>query len=206
MSNAGGPTMPHEAIPLTERGHRQARQLADALISEVGQPPAVLVSGMTRAQQTAAPLCEHYDITPRVDQRLNEFSAIDPARIKGLDGPRRKPFIMAYWNDPDPDRRLGREADTFAEFQARVRSFLTSMDGLPHGTFIFGHGIWIGLLMWLLRGHEVDDGDGMRAFRRFQQALPMPNCATFTLRLDNSQWTVSPRAYQKVCSKPGAIQ
>ena len=82
-------------------------------------------------------------------------------------------------------------ADTFAEFEARVRSFMVNMETMPDGTVVFGHGIWFGLLHWLSLGYRVSDAGEMRAFRRFQQALPMPNCATFVLAHAGGQrWSI----------------
>ena len=82
-------------------------------------------------------------------------------------------------------------ADTFAEFEARVSTFIAQMDDLPDSTVIFGHGIWFGLLLWHLLGYSSDDADGMRAFRRFQLALPMPNCAVFSLaHIGRKRWSV----------------
>ena len=178
LANAGGVTMPHEAIPLSELGHRQAVALA---ASRSVTPAAVLVSGMVRTHQTAAPLCDRFGVTAQVHPGLNEFSVIDPALIAGLDGPQRKPFVKAYWSDPDPHRRQGVNADTFAEFASRVQAFMLEMEALPDSAVIVGHGIWFGLLHWLLLGYGANDAGDMDAFRRFQQALPMPNCAAFTL-------------------------
>jgi hypothetical protein len=38
-----------------------------------------------------------------------------------------------------------------------------------------------GLLFWKLLGFTANDPAGMRAFRRFQSGLPMPNCAVYEL-------------------------
>jgi len=112
VSNAGGLTMPHEAVPLSALGYRQVGILASALHVT---PSVVLVSCFMRAHETAEPFCERYGIEPEVHQSLDEFSVIDPALIEGLNGEQRKPFVKKYWDDPDPDRRFGEKADTFAD-------------------------------------------------------------------------------------------
>src|ERR1019366_1092740 len=117
VSNAGGLTQPHQAIPLTAHGHTQARALGATL----APASAVAVSRFVRAQQTAAPYCQRFNLDPQVDADLDEFSLIDAVLIEGLDGAQRKPFVRAYWADPDLHRRLGDHADTFAEFVERVR-------------------------------------------------------------------------------------
>ncbi len=190
VANAGGITMPHESIPLSEFGHLQAQALAASLDAA---PATVLVSAMLRTQQTAAPLCARFGVVPQVHPGLNEFSVIDPALIAGLDGPQRKPFVHAYWSAPDPHRRQGVNADTFAEFEARVCGFMVEMDSLPDAAVIVGHGIWLAMLHWLLLGYNASDTAGMAAFRRFQQTLPMPNCAAFSLtHAGGKRWSIQP--------------
>ena len=94
---------------------------------------------------------------------MDEFSVIDPALIEGLNGAQRKPYVKAYWNELNLHRRLGENADTFAEFVERVRRFENRMNTLPDGTVIFGHGIWLALLSWLLQGRGVDNRQEMGA-------------------------------------------
>ncbi len=190
VSNAGGVTMPHEAIPLSERGMQQAETLADALPAA---PAAVLVSGMVRTHQTAAPYCARFGVTPQEHAGLNEFSIVDSDLIAGMDGPQRRLFVRDYWDNPDPHRRWGEKADTFAEFEARVRGFTGELDRLAESTVIFGHGIWLAMLHWLLLGKRVRDADDMRAFQRFRLELPMPNCATFRLTRSHAYgWQIRP--------------
>jgi broad specificity phosphatase PhoE len=187
VSNAGGLTQPHLAIPLTAHGQMQARALGARL---AGPAPVVRVSRFVRAQQTAAPYCQRFNLEPQVDADLDEFSVIDPALIAGLNGAQRKPYVKAYWAELGLHRRLGESADTFAEFVERVRRFQGRLDQLPDGTVIFGHGIWLAMLQWHLQGQGVTDTAGMRAFREFQLQLPMPNCAVVCLVRGREQWRV----------------
>lgn len=187
LSNAGGVTMPHEAIPLTECGRQQAEAMADALPAA---PAAVLVSGMVRTHQTAAPYCARNGLTPRQHAGLNEFSVIDADLIAGMDRPQRRLFVRDYWDRPDPHRRWGTKADTFVEFEARVRNFIDGMDCIADSSVIFGHGIWLGMLHWLLLGNQTSTADDMRAFRVFQLALAMPNCAVFKVSLCDGAWII----------------
>lgn len=189
VSNAGGVTMPHEAIPLSERGRQQAETLADLLPAA---PAAVLVSGMARTHQTAAPYCARLGVAPRQHVGLNEFSVIDADLIAGMDGPQRRLFVRDYWANPDPHRRWGTKADTFAEFEVRVRSFIGELDSFAESTVIFGHGIWLGMLHWLLLGNRVRDADDMRAFQHFRLELPMPNCAVFSASRAGKAWWIQP--------------
>jgi alpha-ribazole phosphatase len=192
-ANAGGITMAQAEIPLSELGTQQAKALAPLLAAK---PALILTSGYLRTQQTSKPYCERVGMVTKVNTLLNEFSAIDPALIAGMDGAQRKPFMVDYWSEPNMTRRMGKAADTFAEFVQRVTTFARGMDTLPDGTVIFGHGIWIGLLVWQSLGFTCADDAGMKAFRRFQLGLPMPNCAVYQLvQVASSRWL--PRAVFK---------
>lgn len=202
VANVGGITMPHDAIPLSVLGRRQAAALAATIPVE---PSTIFVSGFIRTHETAMPFCQRHAMATQVLPSLDEFSVIDPALIEGLNGAQRKPFVKEYWANPDPLRRLGENADTFAEFEARVQTFIDTMDGLPDAAVIFGHGIWFGMLHWLLLGYRVRDAAEMCAFRRFQQALPMPNCAVFTLMQSKERnWSI--RANTEVMRHIASVQ
>jgi alpha-ribazole phosphatase len=196
VANAGGITMP-APFPLSELGRQQARALAGTLELE---PSTILVSGLLRAQQTAAPFCQRFAMHPVENPMLDEFAVIDPDLIEGLDAVRRHPFTQAYWQDPDPHRRLGKAADTFAEFNRRVEGFIEALAALPNATVIFGHGIWFSLLTWRLRGHRANDAKDMRCFWGFQLGAPIPNGAMFRLtQTGKASWSVQP-----VSTAPGA--
>ena len=64
VANAGAVTMPHEAIPLSAIGQRQAAELATLL--EV-RPSTIFVSGMIRTHETAAPYCKRHAIAPQIN-------------------------------------------------------------------------------------------------------------------------------------------
>jgi len=112
---------------------------------------------------------------------LHEFSALDADQLQGMMGAQRRPLADAYWAAADPRLRAGPNAETFAEFSARVDAFVPELARLPDRSVLVGHGIWFGLLFWKLLGFTADDSAGMRAFRRFQTGLPMPNCAVYEL-------------------------
>ncbi len=189
-ANAGGITMAQAEIPLSDQGTQQALALAPLLSA---QPSVVLTSAYLRTQQTSKPYCERVGVVAMDNPLLNEFSAIDPALIAGMSGAQRKPFMVDYWREPSMMKRMGNDADTFAEFVQRVTAFAQDMDALPDGAVIFGHGIWIGLLVWQSLGFTCNDDASMRAFRRFQLGLPMPNCAVYQfVQVASGRWL--PRA------------
>lgn len=177
-ANAGGVTMEHAAIPLSRLGIAQAEALAGLLDAE---PSRILVSNYVRALATAAPYCARVGRQAEVHPLLHEFSALDTDQLQGMMGVQRRPLADAYWAAADPRLRSGPKPETFAEFSARVDAFVLELAALPDRSVLVGHGIWFGLLFWKLMGFTADESAGMRAFRRFQTSLPMPNCAVYEL-------------------------
>jgi alpha-ribazole phosphatase len=189
IANAGGVTMEHALIPLSPLGAAQAACVADLLPAE---PSRVLVSPYVRARDTARPYCLRVGWEAEVDPLLQEFSVIDPALLEGMTGVERRPIADAYWHAADPAVRMGVNADTFQEFDARVSTFMYGLGELPDKSILFGHGIWFALLWWKLRGFRVEDSDGMRAFTDFRRQLPMPNCAVYVLdAFPQGQWSMT---------------
>ena len=178
IANAGGVTMEHALIPLSPLGYAQADAVATLL--DV-QPSRVFVSEYLRARETARPFCNKVHRVPEVHPLLHEFSALGPAMIEGMTGEQRRPIANDYWQTADPTMQMGQGAETFLAFNARVTAFLDELAHLPDQCVLFGHGIWFGLLCWKLLGFSADDSQGMKAFRRFQSNLPMPNCAVYIL-------------------------
>ncbi len=72
----------HSDIPLNEAGHAQALALAERLAGE--RPDHVVCSDLVRAQQTAAPLLEHWGLQATLDARLREQGF---GVLEGLDAP-----------------------------------------------------------------------------------------------------------------------
>jgi broad specificity phosphatase PhoE len=187
LSNAGGLTMAHDAIPLTPLGEAQAGKLAELLPQN---PSQVLASTFVRAQQTATPYCERVGQDLQVHPLAHEFSSIDPALLAGMTGKERRPIGDSYWQEADPNKRWGKNAETFQEFNVRVQEFMVeSLPSLLTGSVLFGHGLWIGMLCWKLLGFNLQDSQGMKSFRRFLLGLPMPNGAVYCLfEVSQGEW------------------
>ena len=178
--------MEHAGIPLSPLGLMQARVIAGLLDTD---PSQVLVSKYLRARETAKAFCERVGCAAEVHPLLHEFSALDPGLLEGMTGQQRRPIAAAYWQAADPAVRHGPQAETFLEFDARLAAFIEELPRLPDRTIVFGHGIWFGLLCWKLMGFAADTSQTMRAFRRFQTGLPMPNGMVYVLHsLDARIW------------------
>lgn len=70
VSNAGGVSLEHHAIPLTDAGQQFARTLAQTWSI---RPAHLMVSELIRTHQTAQPLCDQYGMTYQVNPCLNEL-------------------------------------------------------------------------------------------------------------------------------------
>lgn len=188
-SNAGGITMAHALIPLTDLGRQQACDLANCLPAS---PPRILASPFLRAMDTARPYADRVGLPIEPEPLLQEFDMIDPALIAGMDQAQRRPIAHANWAEGDPDKQLGIHAESFRAFHGRVRRFLAHVaPTLPDGTVCFGHGIWIGMSAWQLLGFTSIDDKAMRQFRRFQSGLTLPNGVVYRLsELASGAWSL----------------
>jgi alpha-ribazole phosphatase len=181
-ANAGGITLDNKIIPLSDLGLIQAKKLANEQLNVLPtQPSAVYTSSYLRTQQTAAPYCKAVNIPAKIHPIFHEFTNIDPALLQGMTGDERWPFIKAYWDKADPYQREGVYAETFIEFDARVSEFMNQLHQFENNSVFFGHGLFFSLLIWKNLGFKVNNSASMTAFRHFQLALPMPNCAIYSL-------------------------
>jgi len=73
-SNAGGSTMPHALIPLTEAGRNQADELS---ARRPAQPPRILASPFIRALDTAEPYAKRMQVKIEQVPLLQEFDMVD---------------------------------------------------------------------------------------------------------------------------------
>jgi broad specificity phosphatase PhoE len=202
VANAGGITVAHHAIPLSELGELQATALSKLLPE---QPSLILTSSFIRAQQTATPFTTRVGKAAEVHSLVHEFDNFDLNLIAGMNGAQREPLREAFWQEADPNKRMGIAAETFAEFDQRVQTFLPHSQDLPDQTMVFGHGMWIGMLIWKLLGFSASDSLGMKSFRRFQTGLPMPNCAVYHFReVASGHWHA--RADEVIMRKLSEVQ
>lgn len=179
--------MPHNEIPLTEKGRAQA--IAVSALLPV--PARVLVSGLQRTSETAQPYLARHGVAAERHLLLNEFNMLSYELICDMDGAARRVLSDAYWADPLPARRCGETADSFSEFAARVDGFIEEMSGLPDDTVIFGHGTWMALLCWRINGGMTGSAQDMAQFRAFSRRQPVENTEIIKLVCNgNGGWNV----------------
>lgn len=189
QANAGGLTLENPLVPLTALGETQAGAIAPLLPSTAA---AIWSSPFKRALDTAAPYCARIGRTAATHEDLREFETIDTRQLRGSPGEEREAVVAGYWLKSDPDHRSGPGAETFREFHERVaRVRHEFLPGLPDGSVVFGHGMWMALLFWQLWGFTSVDRIGMTLFRRFQLGFPTPNTGVYCLsQVASGRWLV----------------
>ncbi len=183
LANAGAIAMPDADIPLTALGQQQAQML---LARWPLRPARLYSSQIVRARQTAAVLAQHHGQQVQVLAELDEFSYLAYSTVAGLPREQVTALAQAYWDRADLAYRDGAGADSFLDFLARVDALLSRLPEFDDGSVFVGHGIWLGLLAWRLRGQDVASAGDMRGFRQFQTAMPMPNTAVYRLDIAGS--------------------
>lgn len=186
LANTGAESMPDQRIPLTDLGLEQAQSLIRnwQMQVDVGQLPlpiSIYHSELLRAKQTAQVFADHFSLSLEQQPLLNELCCLGFSTVQGMIGKERTPLAQHYWQTADINYRDAKDADTFAEFLARVDSFIKIAPSLSSDTLLFGHGIWIGLLAYRLLGCQVKSNSDIQKFRQFQTAIPMHNTVVYRL-------------------------
>lgn len=194
LANTGAKSMPDAEIPLTELGQQQANDLLKYWQTANIQPSHIYASPLLRARQTAEIFNQNDGLEIQILPELKEFCCLSLAHIENMLGNERAVLAKHYWQTADIYFKDGDDADSFAEFQQRVTTFLNRLDDFEHHSLFFGHGIWIGMLAWQLMGMSAKNNADMQKFRQFQTALPMYNTVVYRLNVQGNlkQLTVFP--------------
>lgn len=105
-------------VPLNETGMEQARRLGQRLAGE--RIDALLVSDLTRARQTAAPLAQRLGLAEQLMPALREqaFGILEGMSFDEIR--QRHPEEFALWVKQDPDYALPGGAESRRDFHRRV--------------------------------------------------------------------------------------
>jgi broad specificity phosphatase PhoE len=117
--------------PLSERGMRQARQLAQRLSSE---PLAEICSSdLARARATAALVAEPHGLTVRSDSRLRELDFGNWEGLTYQDVQQADQAALAAW-EADPTHAAPPRGETLEELARRVGIFFAGVREHPKAT------------------------------------------------------------------------
>lgn len=171
-------------IPITELGQKQAEQLSIWLREHIENVQEIFVSPYLRTQQTAAPYVQTMHMSPTVLPDLHEFNYLSFANIHGKTFQDVKTQSERYWALNDVDFRDGDDCDSFASFFQQIsdvrRYFAAKDDGVY---VVFGHGFWIGVLLWQLIG-RYSGCLNMQKFREFELLVRPKNTDVYLWQID----------------------
>jgi probable phosphoglycerate mutase len=181
VANAGGRTTEAATYPLTERGYRQAEQLAAGLERT---PDLIVHSPYVRARETAEPAMRRFPKTPVEVWPVQEVQYLDPALCVGTTQDERHVLAMEYWQKCDPLHRAP-NAESFADFVMRAHAALEAVSKRSEPlTYIFCHGHFMRALAWLLLFRPAElSAAAMRHFMQMLSAYIVYNCAIQTVYL-----------------------
>lgn len=162
--NIGLPTDMPASIRLTERGHRQAVDVAGCFTQA---PDLIVTSPYVRTQQTAAPLLARYPWVPMEIWPVHEFTYLNPLKYAGTTQNQRGEFARSYWRQCDPHWNDGDGAESFVDFVGRIDDLLARLAVSTALSLVaFTHGYFIkGLQLRLANPRVLVDAALMAAFR-----------------------------------------
>jgi 2,3-bisphosphoglycerate-dependent phosphoglycerate mutase len=189
LANAGAATSTPKDIPLSEKGHEQARALADSIVD---RPDRIVLSPYVRTQETARPLLTRFPDTPVETLSVQEFTYLAISRCRNTTREQRRPMVEEYWSRSDPFYCDGDQAESLAELIYRTRDFLRrlhEMDG--ELIFVFTHEQFIKAVIWevLQLGPNIDAAF-MAGFYKFSTSFTIPNAGVMKMLLEDGEFTL----------------
>jgi broad specificity phosphatase PhoE len=185
-ANAGLPTVDPSITPITEKGERQAQQVAQAFTQS---PDLIVTSPYHRTGQTAKPTRARFPTVPHAEWPVQEFTYLAPARYRGSTIEHRLPLSDAYWQRNDPLHLDGEGAESFADLLTRVEIVQTKLIQLEESfVAIFSHGRFIRALVWaVLTRSTMANAKRMRQFQSLITAFSVPNCSILKLYVQDAE-------------------
>ncbi len=187
-SNAGKCIRPNADINITHLGQHQADVLAQWLQQHIKEPISkVFISPYVRTKQTAKPfLGTLTDVPTQTIETLHEFNYLAYEDIKDMSFNELIKVSDDYWQQADKHFQAAQNTESYVNFVHRVRQTRQIFDELPKGVYVvFGHGMWLGMLMWQLLHHDNEHRlMNMAAFRQFELLVRPKNCEVYLLTGD----------------------
>lgn len=180
IANAGGRTTDIASITLSERGIKQAIDLAENFTMV---PELVIVSPYIRTQLTAAPLIRKMDLhNIQIWEEVKEFTYLDKVKYFNTTAEERSVAARDFWNRCDPDWRDAEE-ESFNDMLNRAKLTLRKLEACSENKIVvFSHGQFLlALRMYLLHGDNLDPKQIMSSFEEEFSNFPIFNTQQFTL-------------------------
>ncbi len=177
-------------IPITELGQKQAEILANWLAEHVENVKEIFISPYLRTQQPAMPYAQMMQMSPTVLPDLHEFNYLSFAHIDGKAFAELRELSEQYWVRNDVDFRDGDDCDSFASFFnqiSRIRQYFAEKED---GVYVvYGHGFWIGVLLWQLIGRFSGELN-MQKFREFELLVRPNNTDVYLWQFDGGMESI----------------
>lgn len=189
LANAGVATSTPKDIPLSEKGHQQARSLADSITDE---PELIVLSPYIRTEETARPLLKRFPNCPVETLQIQEFTYLAISRCRNTTYEQRKPMVEEFWTRCDPYYSDGDQAESLAELVNRAQEFARRVPEMAGELiFVFTHEQFIKTLMWVVLnlGGKLN-AEFVTDFRKFSTSFAIPNTAVMKMLLRDGALTL----------------
>jgi broad specificity phosphatase PhoE len=192
--NAGIPCNDLTLLELTEKGWRQAREVA---ADWTAAPDLIVTSPYLRTQQTAQPTIERFPQVPVVVWPIQEFTYLEPSRWNGTLSAARRPHIDAYWSAADPEFCDGPGAESFATLLCRAEDALGRLADLPTDSqvLVFSHGQFIHAVRMVVLHSGATDKQRMLHFWRADGMPAVENAELVELHCLDAGWQLGSSLY-----------
>jgi probable phosphoglycerate mutase len=192
QSNAGKPTTDPVSVQLTQRGHDEARCVADFLKMHAHPLHILLTSPYRRARQTAEYTQKLFPDLLLLVWEVQEFTYLSSMHEELSTTAERRPRVEAYWKQLDPFYQdNGPKSESFASFIQRARAFIQRLKKrYPGGAVaVFSHEQFILAVRWLLESERPAkmSGETMLDFLNYFQGNRIPNGAIVCLTHNQEQ-------------------
>ena len=170
---------------LTEKGHRQAQQVADNFTST---PDLIVQSPFLRAQQTAKPTIERFPKVNCEEWPVQEFTYLSTKKRSGMTSLERNFRVYWYWKRPDANYVDGEGAESFVGLFARVKDMWDEWQRRDEElVVVFCHSMFIYAFDLSLRlNFSVPGRRTMKIFREISSGIAVPNGGILKCRMDDS--------------------
>lgn len=165
IANAGEATDDHKSIPLSELGLKQAQALA---LQIPKRPDLIVTSPYLRAQQTAMYTIGRFpDTATGIWDVVHEFVYLAPATCVGTTSAQRRPRVIDYWRNLNPDYVDGEGAESYRQLIERIERNLALLKRRPEEfILIFTHAQFIRNFLLVYENPNLPVKEYMAAFRR----------------------------------------
>lgn len=154
ITNAGGTWPDPDTIPLTEKGHEQAKAASQALVHE---PTLVVTSPYSRTLQTARPTLERWPEVSHEEWPIHEFTYLCTSKLANASFDEFLKQDKIYWDRLDPHHQDGPEAESFVNFMKRVDTAIEGFKSITHEkAVVFSHALFLKALFYRFKNPHED--------------------------------------------------